>query len=113
MKTGSYANAGASSLQFSSARCRFSVRMRTQSRAFLARSINVIRLIGDLVERVALLNLPSGIENSLNSKLDTAFNAIEDAIVTNDVAAVNSLDAFINSVQAQGVRKSAQSRASC
>jgi hypothetical protein len=58
-------------------------------------------LIIALIEQVALLNLQHGIANSLDAKLDAAFNALDDVSENNDVAAVNALNAFINAVQAQ------------
>ncbi len=41
------------------------------------------------------------IENSLVAKLDSALNALDDTNTANDVAACNSLNAFINAVEAQ------------
>lgn len=58
-------------------------------------------LIGQLVTTVAEMNLQQGIDNSLDAKLDAAFNALEDINNNNDVAAINSLNAFINAVEAQ------------
>jgi len=57
--------------------------------------------IGDLVDEVLALNIGEGVSSSLNSKLDAALKAIEDGNEANDVAAINSLRAFINSVEAQ------------
>ena len=48
---------------------------------------------------------PYGIENSLDAKLDSAVQALADMNDNNDVAAINSLQAFINAVQAQGGEK--------
>ena len=47
------------------------------------------------------LNLRGGIANSLDAKLAVAVKALEDVNENNDVAAINSLEAFINVVQAQ------------
>ena len=58
-------------------------------------------MVQRLAESVIDLNLQTGIENSLDTKLDAALKAIEDLNENNDVAAVNSLGAFINAVQAQ------------
>lgn len=58
-------------------------------------------LIAALVGDVIGLNLKKGITNSLDAKLDSALNALEDLNSNNDVAAVNSLQAFINAVQGQ------------
>ena len=49
----------------------------------------------------AVLNLSVGIENSLDAKLDAAFQALADLRAGNDQAAVNVLQAFINAVTAQ------------
>ena len=58
-------------------------------------------LIADLVDQVMTINLQMGISNSLDAKLQTALNALDDLNEQNDVAAINSLQAFINSVAAQ------------
>jgi hypothetical protein len=58
-------------------------------------------MIEELVGTVIGLNLQSGIENSLDAKLDAALNALDDLNENNDVAAINSLNAFINAVEAQ------------
>ncbi len=47
------------------------------------------------------LNLQQGIENSLVAKLQTAIGALSDVNSNNDLVAINSLNAFINAVQAQ------------
>ena len=60
-----------------------------------------VSLINDLILEVMALNLQQGISNSLNAKLDSVLNALEDVNENNDVAAVNSLEAFINAVEAQ------------
>ncbi|MCP4263056.1 MAG: hypothetical protein GY774_36920 [Planctomycetes bacterium] len=57
--------------------------------------------IVELIFTVAEMNLHQGIENSLDAKLDTAFNALDDMNENNDGAAINSLNAFINAVEAQ------------
>jgi parallel beta-helix repeat protein len=58
-------------------------------------------LIVQLIDTVAEMNLQQGIDNSLDAKLDAAFNALDDVNQNNDVAAINSLNAFINAVEAQ------------
>lgn len=58
-------------------------------------------LIEELVNIVIGLNLHQGISNALDAKLDTALSALDDMNENNDVAAINSLNAFINSVEAQ------------
>jgi hypothetical protein len=47
------------------------------------------------------LNLQQGIDNSLDAKLEAAKKALEDLNENNDGAAINSLQAFINAVEAQ------------
>ena len=54
-----------------------------------------------LVSAVEHLNIQHGILNSLDAKLDAAVNALDDVNENNNVAAVNSLQAFINAVQTQ------------
>lgn len=57
--------------------------------------------IDALASQVVAVNLANGISDSLDAKLDTALNALDDANANNDVAATNSLEAFILAVQAQ------------
>jgi len=57
--------------------------------------------IGDLINLVIDLNLQVGIENSLDAKLESAISALEDANTSNNQAAIQSLEAFINAVEAQ------------
>ena len=57
--------------------------------------------IVELIDTVAEMNLQQGIDNSLDAKLDAAVNALDDVNKNNDVAAINSLNAFINAVEAQ------------
>jgi hypothetical protein len=59
----------------------------------------------DLIDKVAEMNLQQGIDNSLDAKLDAALNALDDINQNNDVAAINSLNAFINAVEAQRDQK--------
>ena len=47
------------------------------------------------------LDVVTGISTSLDAKLDRAFDALDDLNANNDVAAVNSLNAFINAVNGQ------------
>jgi uncharacterized delta-60 repeat protein len=54
-----------------------------------------------LVDVVVSLNLQQGISNSLDAKLGAALNALDDVNAGNDVAAINTLEAFINAVEAQ------------
>ena len=60
-----------------------------------------VTLIQNLAVDSVLVNLANGIANSLDAKLDSALNALDDLNVKNDVAACNSLEAFINAVAAQ------------
>ncbi len=55
----------------------------------------------DLVTVVESFNLQQGIDNSLDAKLDAALGALDDLNQNNDVAAINSLQSFINAVEAQ------------
>jgi hypothetical protein len=54
-----------------------------------------------LVATVISLNLKQGISNSLDAKLGSALNALDDVNENNDVAAINTLEAFMNAVEAQ------------
>ena len=58
-------------------------------------------MLRELAVDIVELNLQNGIENSLDVKLDAALQALVDINANNDVAAVNSLQAFINAVEAQ------------
>ena len=51
------------------------------------------------------LNLANGIDNSLDAKLDAALLALDDINENNDVAACNSLEAFISAVEVQSGNK--------
>jgi len=62
---------------------------------------NPVQLIADLIQDVVSLNIHEGIANSLDSKLEAALKAIDDLKENNDVAALNSIQAFIKAVEAQ------------
>lgn len=57
--------------------------------------------IRGLIYEVEALNLPKGIINNLNAKLEAALRVIDDLNENNNAAAVNLLEAFINAVGAQ------------
>ncbi len=57
-------------------------------------------LLSELIERVSALSVRAGISNSLNAKLSAVRSAIDDNNVENDVAARNTLLAFISAVEA-------------
>ena len=54
-----------------------------------------------LIDAVMELNLSNGLETMLDAKLAAAFQALADINQNNNVAAINSLQAFINAVEAQ------------
>jgi probable HAF family extracellular repeat protein len=64
-----------------------------------------IDLLDIAADYVIDLNLHPGIENSLLAKIDTAIAKLEDDNPKNDKAAVNSIQAFINAVEAQSGKK--------
>jgi len=68
-------------------------------------------LILDLADDVMALNLHKGITNSLEAKLNAALGALEDENENNDAAAINTLGAFINAVEAQRGKKIPQAEA--
>ena len=68
-------------------------------------------LILDLADDVMALNLHKGITNGLEAKLNAALGALEDENENNDAAAVNTLGAFINAVEAQRGKKIPQAEA--
>ena len=61
----------------------------------------VDHIVSILVDEVVALNISNGLSNSLDSKLDAALKAVNDVNDNNDIAAINSLRAFINAVEAQ------------
>ncbi len=60
-----------------------------------------VELLMQLAQDVIDLNLQQGISNSLDAKLGAAMQALDDINENNDVAAINTLEAFINAVEAQ------------
>ena len=58
-------------------------------------------LLLNLAQDVIELNLQNGIENSLDAKLDAALQALESINQNDNVAAINTLESFINAVEAQ------------
>jgi len=68
-------------------------------------------LLDFLAQDIIDLELQQGIETSLFSKLDTAREKLEDDNENNDIAAINSLQAFINFVESQRGKKISQADA--
>ena len=60
-----------------------------------------VEAIEDLITLIENMNLQQGIDNSLDAKLGSVLNALDDVNENNDVAAINALGAFINAVWAQ------------
>jgi len=60
-----------------------------------------IALLNNLVGTVVGLNIQHGITNSLNAKLNAAIRALDDVNENNNVAAIETLEAFITAVEAQ------------
>lgn len=58
-------------------------------------------LIANVVSMVIELNLQQGISNALDRKLDNVLNVLEEVNTNNDASAINTLYAFIYSVEAQ------------
>lgn len=57
--------------------------------------------IQSLIDLMETFNLQQGISNSLDSKLNAALGVLDDINQNNNGAAINSLQSFINSVEAQ------------
>jgi hypothetical protein len=70
-----------------------------------------VELLVELAQDVIALNLQQGISNSLDSKLQAAMQALDDINENNDVAAINTLQAFINAVEAQRGSKISEANA--
>ena len=71
-------------------------------------SVKAVYLLHSLAQKVIALNLQKGISNSLDAKLYAALQALDDLNENNDVAAINTLQAFINAVEAQRGKKISQ-----
>ncbi|MFX1410252.1 MAG: choice-of-anchor Q domain-containing protein [Promethearchaeota archaeon] len=69
--------------------------------AFEAQPPDPVQLLKELAQQVIDLNLNSGISNSLDAKLNAVMKAIDDVNDNNNVAAFNTLVAFIRAVEAQ------------
>ena len=67
--------------------------------------VNPIAAINDLTNIVFEMELSQGMKNALQSKLDLPLRALTDDNLQNDVSAINSLQAFINAVEAQREKK--------
>jgi hypothetical protein len=62
-------------------------------------------LLEKLSDKIDAMNLPKGTVNNLLTKLNHAIQLLEDNNENNDTAAINSLEAFINAVDAQRGKK--------
>ena len=65
----------------------------------------VAEQLEDLASLVLAINLQAGIANSLDTKLTTALTALDDTNESNDGAALNSMYALCNNVEAQRGKK--------
>ena len=63
--------------------------------------LDALNLINGLINHVLTLNLQQGISNSLDAKLSVALQAVDDFNANNDIAAINTFEAFIAAVEAQ------------
>jgi len=57
--------------------------------------------LGSLTQKIISLNLSKGISSSFDAKLNAALGALDDMNENNDGAAINSLEALINAIEAQ------------
>lgn len=72
--------------------------------SFVSTAVQILtptEAINELVDLVETFNLQQGINNSLDAKLNNALSALADMNENNDQAAINSLQSFINAVEAQ------------
>lgn len=67
----------------------------------IAATFHPSELLESLISDVMNLNISEGLANSIDFKINTALQALDDMNQDNDVAAINALQAFINAVQAQ------------
>ena len=68
-------------------------------------------LVTSLLDEVMALDLEPSVESALVVKLNAASQVLDDGNESNDVAACNVLNAFINSVEAQRGKKISESDA--
>ncbi len=68
-------------------------------------SLEPLDLLIELSGSINAMNHDRGTANSLQAKLDTAMQLLEDNNENNDITAINSLQAFINAVEAQRGKK--------
>lgn len=68
-------------------------------------------MVTELIQNVIDLNLQSGISNSLDAKLETVLHVLDELNESNDIAAINVLNAFSNAVEAQRGKKLSESDA--
>ena len=76
-----------------------------EPRAFVMIPLDSVQLLLELGETIIDLGLHHGTTKSLIAKLGSAIKKLTDNNAENDTAAVNSLGAFINAVQAQSGKK--------
>jgi len=62
-------------------------------------------MVENLSEDIGEMGLPPSTENNLTASLDTANKVLMDSNPKNDVAAINTLEAFINKIEAQRGKK--------
>ncbi len=67
--------------------------------------------LAGLIQQLRALDLEQGLSTALETKLNTAQRVFTDGTKRNDAAAVNALNAFVNSVKAQRGKKIAQADA--
>lgn len=65
------------------------------------RPVTAADLVDIMSSDIADLNLPGGVENELAARISATGKIIDDGNVKNDAAAINVLQAFINSVESQ------------
>lgn len=68
-------------------------------------SLTPTELLKQLMKKVKALNFDQGTEKSLLAELNTASKKLDDSNLNNDVAAINTLQAFVHAVQAESAKK--------
>ena len=63
------------------------------------------KVVEELVEMIVQINIDNKVSNALDAKLTGALEALDDSNVKNDGAALNALQAVLNSVEAQRGKK--------
>jgi WD40 repeat protein len=77
----------------------------TDTDTLIVSVVTLCQAIDDLIEIVESMNLQNGVDNSLDSKLENAKDALDSLKANEGQTVINKLNAFINEVEAQRDKK--------